>query len=85
MFPTRNDLLGLEILKVLEDSQGQFWVGTYEGSNGAGVGCYDSKVQRNYCSQDSLADDCVYSMLEDPAGNMWFGTTNVVSVYDGSS
>jgi len=84
-FTTRSDLPGLEILKVFEDSQGRIWVGTYEGGNGAGVGCYDGKAWRNYRSRDGLADDCVYSMFEDPAGNMWFGTTNGVSVYDGSS
>ena len=84
-FTTRSDLPGLEILKVFEDSRGQIWVGTYEGGQGAGVGCYDGKKWRNFRRQDGLADDCVYSMFEDPAGNMWFGTINGVSIFDGSA
>jgi hypothetical protein len=53
--------------------------------SGAGVGCYDGKIWHNYRGKDGLADDCVYSMFEDPLGNMWFGTINGVSIYDGSS
>jgi ligand-binding sensor domain-containing protein len=30
-------------------------------------------------------NDCVYSMFEDPAGNMWSGTIGGVSVFDGKN
>jgi len=34
---------------------------------------------------DGLINDCVYSMFEDPAGNMWFGTISGISIFDGKS
>jgi len=84
-FTTRDNLPGLEILKVFNDSQGRIWIGTYEQSIGAGVGCYDGHRWRKFNSGDGLANDCVYSMFEDPSGNMWFGTIGGVSIYDGKS
>jgi ligand-binding sensor domain-containing protein len=84
-FTTRQDLPGLEILKVFNDSQGRIWVGTYEQGIGAGVGCFDGQRWQNYTSRQGLANDCVYSMFEDPSGNMWFGTLNGVSIFDGKS
>lgn len=82
-FSTRQDLPGQEILKVFEDSKGRIWVGTYEYSIGAGVGCYEGGKWRTFTTEDGLADNCVYAMFEDPAGNMWFGTTQGVSIFDG--
>lgn len=84
-FTTRQDLPGLEILKVFNDSQGRIWVGTYDQGIGAGVGCYDGERWQNYTARQGLANDCVYSMFEDPSGNMWFGTVGGVSIFDGKS
>jgi ligand-binding sensor domain-containing protein len=84
-FTTRQELPGLEILKVFNDSRGQIWVGTYEQSLGAGVGCYDGQHWHNYTSRQGLVNDCVYSMFEDPSGNMWFGTVGGVSIFDGKT
>jgi len=84
-FTTKQDLPGLEILKVFNDSQGRIWIGTYEQGIGAGVGCYDGKRWYTYTSRQGLADDCVYSMFEDPSGNMWFGTIRGVSIFDDKS
>jgi ligand-binding sensor domain-containing protein len=72
----------MEILKVFEDSRGWIWVGTYEFGRGAGVGCFDGTSWRSYSCHDGLIDDCVYSMFEDPDGDMWFGTIGGVSVFD---
>ena len=80
---TRQGAPGLEILKVSEDSQGRIWVGTYEGGQGAGIGCWDGSKWRRFTVLDGLVGDCVYSMFEDPEGRMWFGTTEGVSIYDG--
>jgi ligand-binding sensor domain-containing protein len=82
-------LPGMEILKVFEDSRGNLWTGTYEDGAGAGVGCYDGRQWRVYTKKEpalngvkgGLADNCVYSMFEDPAGNMWFGTIGGVSIF----
>ena len=82
-FSTRQNLPGLEILKVFNDSKGKIWVGTYEQGVGAGVGCYDGKTWTRYTRRQGLVNDCVYSMFEDPAGNMWFGTIGGISIFDG--
>jgi ligand-binding sensor domain-containing protein len=84
-FTTRQNLPGLEILKVFNDSRGQIWVGTYEQGIGAGVGCYDGRRWQKYTAKQGLADDCVYSMFEDPSGNMWFGSMKGVSIFDGKT
>ena len=84
-FTTRQELPGLEILKVFTDLRGQVWVGTYEQGAGAGVGCYDGRRWQNFTTRQGLVNDCVYSMFEDPGGNMWFGTIGGVSIFDGKS
>jgi len=84
-FTTRQDLPGLEILKVFIDSRDRIWVGTYERGIGAGVGCYDGRYWRKFSRLQGLANDCVYAMFEDPAGNMWFGTIGGVSIFDGAN
>ena len=75
----------MEILKVFNDSRGRIWVGTYEQGIGAGVGCYDNKNWVKYTSRQGLVNDCVYSMFEDPGGNMWFGTIGGISIFDGKA
>lgn len=84
-YTTRQNLPGLEILKVFTDSSGRVWVGTYEQGYGAGVGCFDGQNWVNYTTQQGLVNDCVYSMFEDPSGNMWFGTIGGLSIFDGRS
>ncbi|MGH3377865.1 MAG: ligand-binding sensor domain-containing protein [Actinoallomurus sp.] len=82
---TRQGAPGLEVLKVIEDSQGHIWVGTYDGGRGAGVGRWNGSEWRRFTSRDGLVGDIVYSMFEDPEGRMWFGTTKGVSIYDGTA
>jgi ligand-binding sensor domain-containing protein len=81
-YNSRDELPGLEILKVFNDSRGRIWVGTYDQGVGAGVGCFDGAHWQNYTTRDGLVDNCVYSMFEDPDGNMWFGTIGGVSIFD---
>ena len=81
-FSTKDQLPGLEILKVFNDSQNRIWVGTYEQGVGAGVGCFDGKHWSAFSSKQGLINDCVYSMFEDPSGNMWFGTIGGISIFD---
>jgi ligand-binding sensor domain-containing protein len=52
---------------------------------GAGVGCFNGGRWQNYTKNQGLVDDCVYSMFEDPSGNMWFGSTGGVSIFDRKS
>ena len=84
-YTDRQEVPGVEILKVFTDSQGRLWIGTYEFGSGAGVGCFDGKNWQTFTTRHGLANDCVYSMFEDPQGNMWFGTLGGVSIFDGQS
>jgi len=81
-FTKSDGVPGREILKVFEDSRGYIWIGTYEFSIGAGVGCFDGKKWNKYDHMDGLPDNCVYSMFEDPEGNMWFGTVGGIGIFD---
>lgn len=67
-----------------QDRSGKIWV----GSNGGGVSYFDGKKWVNYCAEQGLGSDHstsnmedplrklnrVWSITEDHAGNMWFGT-----------
>lgn len=57
------------------------WAGTW----GGGVGRFDGKSWKNYTNQDGLAGNIVYSIVQDQAGNMWFGTNNGLSRFDGKA
>ena len=43
------------------------------------------EIQKTLTHTDGLASDTVLSILEDSHGNMWFGTTEGVTRYDGQS
>ncbi|NQZ90451.1 MAG: hypothetical protein HRT54_23045, partial [Colwellia sp.] len=64
------------ILSLIEDSQGNLWVGT----RGGGLNHFNSKTQQfthyRHLAGDanSLSDDDVYSLFEDSQGNLWVGT-----------
>ena len=54
------------------------------GESGRGVSRYDGKAFTVFTARDGLANGNVYSMFEDSAGNLWFGTySGGVSRYDG--
>ena len=51
-----------------------------------GVSKYDGKSFTTYTTAQGLANNCVWSILEDKKGNLWFGTWGGgVSRYDGKS
>lgn len=51
-----------------------------------GVFGYDGKTFINYITDDGLVNNSVFSILEDKAGNLWFGTRGLgLSCYDGVS
>ena len=60
---------------------GVIWAGTW----GGGVGRFDGKKWTNFTSQDGLAGNIVYSMVQDDKGVFWFGTDKGVSRYDGKT
>lgn len=77
------------VRSVFEDSRGVLWI----GNNGLGVLRYDGRFLSNFTKQHglSLKDSGasgslsrVFSIAEDAAGNMWFGTRDSgVWRYDG--
>jgi len=66
---------------VLEDSKGNFWL----GSLGSGVYYYDGKTFQNFTTNEGLANNRVTNIYEDKKGNIWFGTEGGASCYDGKS
>ena len=75
---------------MLEDRAGNLWFGAFglDGLNGytaiGGVTRYDGSTWQTFTTADGLANDGVFSILEDRAGNLWFGTFGGVSRYNGS-
>ncbi len=71
-----NSAASSEVRAVLEDSQGQLWVGTF----GGGLHIFDrnseTMVSYNYNSFNarSLSSDQVSSLYEDRSGALWIGT-----------
>lgn len=54
---------------VLQDRTGRIWLASWEG-----IISYDGKVFTNHTLKDGLRKFHVFSILEDPSGNLWFGT-----------
>ncbi len=51
-----------------------------------GVWCYDGKAIKNFTENDGLINNAVMNVLEDSAGNLWFGTKWFgLSRYDGKT
>src|SRR5580704_1464044 len=66
---------------LLEDRKSNLWF----GSIGSGVYYYDGKSFTNFTTGDGLINNRVSCIYEDKAGNIWFGTENGASCYDGKS
>lgn len=50
-----------------------------------GVACYDGKTLRFLSIENGLCDNTVAGIAQDNNGNMWFGTHNGISKYDGNT
>ena len=66
-------------LRVAQDNT--IWVGTW----GAGVSHFSNNKWQNLTTDNGLAGNIVYSLIEDKQGAFWFGTNHGVSRYDGKS
>lgn len=64
---------------VLEDRKGNLWF----ASRDSGVYYYDGKSFTNFTTEEGLVNNMVFSIYEDKAGNIWFGTGGGASRYDG--
>jgi ligand-binding sensor domain-containing protein/serine phosphatase RsbU (regulator of sigma subunit) len=82
-FSTFSKLQGLthgNIPAMLEDSDGNVWLGTY----GGGVSRYDGKNFTHYTEAQGLSNNVVLSMAQDTKGDIWIGTNGGgLTCYDG--
>lgn len=64
---------------VLEDSQGNIWMGTIMG----GVNRYNRHSFTHFTTEEGLSTDQLYTIVEDTLGRMWIGTfLHGVNLYD---
>ena len=63
------------------DKSGNLWFGT----TGEGVYRYDGKLFTQFTVKDGLINNTVWSILEDKTGNIWVGTDDGISCYDGKT
>jgi len=78
IYTTRDGLASNVILRLFEDSQGDIWIGTVNGTNGHGLSRWDraSETFRHYSETDglpSLRDFYPISFTEDRTGAIWIG------------
>ncbi len=68
------------VFSLLEDKNGNLWVGTY----GGGANKFDGKTFTHFTEKEGLCNNFIFSMLEDKNGNIWFGSSGGgVDKYDG--
>lgn len=66
---------------VIQDRQGNYWLATWEG-----IIQYDGKTFTNYTNKEGLKRYRAFTILEDKAGNIWFGTIGGgIYRYDGKT
>ena len=66
---------------VLQDRQGMFWLATWNG-----IVRYDGSTFTNVTNKEGLRRYRAFSLLEDRAGNLWFGTVGAGAYrYDGTT
>ena len=68
-----------KIWKVYQDQNNNYWF----GSNGNGVFHYDGKQLLQFTKKDGLIDNTIRSIQGDHLGNVFIGTPEGVSKYDG--
>ncbi len=93
-FTTAQGLANNVVKSIIEDKAGNIWFGT----NGGGISRYDAsaspgaspaknsgaKLITTFTTAQGLANNTVFSIVEDRAGNIWFGTDGGgLSRYDG--
>jgi ligand-binding sensor domain-containing protein/class 3 adenylate cyclase len=81
MITQADELSNNNIRVILEDDEGNIWLGTF----GGGVSRYDGKTFKTFKDIDGLPSNFILSGLKDREGNLWFGTDNGLSRFDGKS
>uniref|UniRef100_UPI00286E0D08 sensor histidine kinase n=1 Tax=Flavobacterium sp. TaxID=239 RepID=UPI00286E0D08 len=65
----------------IDDKSGSMWMGT----NGGGINRVPINSFLRYNKNRGLADNFTWSALQDPKGNLWFGSNRGINRYDGKS
>lgn len=78
-FNTANSGLSYDgIGKIMQDSRGFLWVGTFKGLNR-----YDGNRFKVFYKEDlGLESDFIHTIVEDREGNLWIGTDKGVTRYE---
>ncbi len=69
------------VFSILAARDGSVWAGTW----GGGAAHWDGKAWTNLTTKDGLAGNIVYAVVQDKAGQLWFGTNRGVSRWDGKA
>ena len=72
-------IAGVETYNFYEDSQGNIWF----TAEGYGVYRYDGNNFKQFTTEDGLTSNVTQSILEDNKGQVWFGSWQGLSIYDG--
>ena len=88
-YSVKDGMAGNGVMSAFEDRDGILWFGTSDG-----VTRYDPLFEKkgdgkdqkgsfaNFTEQDGLANNWVFSIIQDREGHLWFGTFSGVSRYD---
>ena len=87
---SKEGLVGEYIWDLLSDAFGRVWIGLWpeELSGvrvGGGIGCFDGSEWRFWTERDGLISNWVKTLWMDSTGNLWVGTREGVSRYDGTA
>jgi ligand-binding sensor domain-containing protein/serine phosphatase RsbU (regulator of sigma subunit) len=75
-FTINQGLAGNIVRSIVQDKEGNVWLGT----QGGGVSKYDGKYFTNYSTAQGLINNRVWCITEDETGNLWFGTNGGLSM-----
>ncbi|MBK8565642.1 MAG: hypothetical protein IPN76_20420 [Saprospiraceae bacterium] len=78
----KNGLIDNNAADILEDKQGNIWIGTFYG----GISKFDGKTYTNFTKDGIVEGEEIGSLYEDSKGNIWFSVENRgVYRYDGTN
>lgn len=78
-YNTEQGLPQSQVLSIYQDTKGYMWFGT----NGGGVGRFDGEKFVTISENDGLANNIVYSIIENDNHEILFGTIKGLSIYNG--
>ena len=76
----QNTIAGDKVLHILEDSSGKIWVSTY--GSGISILNLNDGPTIHFNTDDGLANNSIYAIVEDNQGLFWISTNNGLSKYD---